>query len=58
MPLYPVSYTVFLRGTDECLAVFDDEMEVAAWLAFRKLSRDQVEVVSDASPMSSFTAWE
>ncbi len=26
MPLYPPSFAVFLRETDECLATFDDEM--------------------------------
>ncbi len=58
MPLYPPSYAVFLRGADEPLAVLDDEMEVAAWLAFEKLSRDRVEVVADRPWLASLTAWE
>ena len=58
MPLYPTSYAVFLRGTDECLAVFDDEMEVAAWLAFEKLSPDRVEVVADRPWLAALTAWK
>ena len=53
MPLYPLSFTVFLIETDEPLATFDDEMEVAAFIAFEKLGRDQVEVVRDASPLGS-----
>jgi len=58
MPLYPPSFAVFLRGTDECIATFDDEMEVAAWLAFEKLSRDRVEIVADRPWLASLTAWE
>ena len=58
MPLYPPSYAVFLRGTDEPLATFDDEMEVAAWLAFEKLARDRVEVVADRPWLAALTAWE
>ena len=57
MPLYPPSFAVFLRGTDECLATFDDEMEVAGFLAFEKLSRDQVEIVADAPEIASYAAW-
>ncbi len=58
MPLYPPSYAVFLRGSDEPLAVLDDEMEAAAWLAFEKLARDQVEIVADRPWLASLTAWE
>ena len=58
MPLYPPSFAVFLRESDECLATFDDEMEVAAFLAFEKLSRDRVEVVADTPAIASFAAWE
>ena len=58
MPVYPPSFTVFLIETDEPLATFDDEMEVAAFIAFEKLGRDQVEVVRDASPLATLAAWE
>ena len=58
MPVYPPSFAVFLRGADEPLATFDDEMEVAAFLAFEKLGRDQVEVVADAPPVLSWAAWD
>ena len=57
MPLYPPSFAVFLRGADEPLAVLDDEMEVAAWLAFEKLGRDQIEIVADAPEIASWAAW-
>lgn len=58
MPVYPASFAVHLRETGECLGVFDDEMEAAAWLAFEKLSADRVEVVRDASPLAAMAAWE
>ena len=57
MPVYPPSYAVFLRGAEEPLAVLDDEMEVAAFLAFEKLGRDQVEIVADAPEIASWAAW-
>ena len=57
MPVYPPSFAVFLRGAEEPLAVLDDEMEVAAWLAFEKLARDQVEIVADAPEIASYAAW-
>ena len=55
MLVYPPSFTVFLIETDEFLATFDDEMEVAAFIAFEKLGRDQVEVVREANPLAG---WE
>ena len=55
LPVYPPTFTVVLLGTDEPLGVFDDEMEVAAFLAFEKLDRDRVEVLADRSPMSVLT---
>ena len=47
---------MFLRGADECLAVLDDEMEVAGFLAFARLAREQVEIVADAPALASFAA--
>ena len=47
-----------LIETDEVVATFDDEMEVAAWLAFEKLDRDRVEVIVDRSPIQSMTGWD
>ena len=58
MPVYPPRYAVFLRGADEPLAVLDDEMEVAAWLAFQRIDRGQVEIVADAPGIVSLAAWE
>ena len=44
-------------ATGEELGTFDSEADVALCLAFEKLGRDQVEVLCDASPMSSYTSW-
>ena len=35
---------------------YDSEADVALCLAFEKLSRDEVEVLADVSPMASLTA--
>ena len=42
-------------ATGACHGTYGSEMEVAACLAFAKLSRDEVEVLTDVSPMASFT---
>ena len=57
-PVYPPNFTVVLLETDEPVATFDDEMEVAAYLAFEKLDRDKVEVIVDRCPIQSMAAWE
>ncbi len=56
IPLWDPSWTVIEIATGEDLGTYDSEMEVAACLAFTKLSRDEVEVIADASPMATFTA--
>ena len=58
MPPHPPSFAVFLRDGDDCLGVFDDEMEVAAFLAFEKLGRDRVEVIADRPWLETLAAWE
>ena len=56
IPIWDPSWTVIEIATGEDLGTYDSEMEVAACLAFAKLSRDEVEVISDASPMATLTA--
>ena len=56
IPIWDPSWTVIEIATGEDLGTYDSEMEVAACLAFAKLSREEVEVISDASPMATFTA--
>ena len=43
-------------ATGEELGTYDSQADVSLCLAFAKLSRDEVEVLCDASPMSSLTA--
>ena len=57
LPLYPPRYTVVELATGEDHGTWDSWEEVAMCLAFAKLSRHEVEVVTDASPMTTITAW-
>ena len=57
IPVWDPTWTVIEIATGEALGTFDSEADVALCLAFAKLGRDQVEVLHDASPMSSFTSW-
>ncbi len=59
LPLYPPQYTVVELTTGEDHGTFDSWDEVAMCLAFARLSLDQVEVLTDQSPMATFTAdWD
>ena len=57
LPLWPARYTVIEIATGEEHGTFESPSEVAACLAFAKLSIDQVEVLGDVSPMQRFAAW-
>ena len=57
LPLYPPRYTVVELATGEDHGTWDSWEEVAMCIAFAKLSREEVEVVTDASPMTTITAW-
>ena len=57
IPIWDPSYTVIELATGREHGPFDSEADVSLCLAFTKLTRDQVEVLCDASPMSSYTAW-
>ena len=57
MPIYPPRITVFEIATGKDHGTWDSWDEVAMCLAFARLSREQVEVISDASPMMTFTSW-
>ena len=56
IPVWDPTWTVIEIATGEDLGTYDSEADVALCLAFAKLARDQVEVLCDASPMSSYTA--
>ena len=57
IPVWPAQFTVIELATGEDHGTFDNVAEVSACLAFAKLSFDQVEVLSDISPMASMTSW-
>ena len=57
IPVWPARYTVIELATGIDHGTFESDTEVAACLAFAKLGPDDVEIVSDASPMARFTAW-
>ena len=54
IPVWDPSWTVIEIATGREHGPFDSEADVALCLVFEKLRRDQVEVVNDASPMSSY----
>ena len=56
IPLWDPTWTVIEIATGEELGTYDSQADVSLCLAFAKLSRDEVEVLCDASPMSSLTA--
>ena len=58
MPLYPPRYTVVELATGEEHGPWGSWEEVAMCLAFEKLSRDEVEIIEDASVMARYAAWE
>ena len=56
IPIWDPSWTVIESATGEDLGTFDSEADVTLYLAFAQLSREQVEVLRDASPMATYTA--
>ena len=58
MPVYPPRFTVVELATGIEHGPLDSWEEVAMCLAFEKLSREEVEIIEDASEMATITAWE
>ena len=56
IPIWDPQFTVIELATGEDHGTYDSEAEVAACLAFAKLSWEQVEVLRDVSPMATYTA--
>ena len=56
IPIWDPTWTVIEIATGRELGTFDSEAEIALCLAFEKLSRDEVEVISDISQMATLTA--
>ena len=57
IPVWDPRWTVVEIATGREIGTFDSEADVALCLVFEKLGRERVEVLCDASPMSSFTSW-
>ena len=57
LPISPPSYTVIEIATGEDHGTYDNWAEVAACLAFARLSYEEVEVLSDVSIMANYTSW-
>ena len=58
LPVSTPQHTVIVVATGQQLGTFESEAEVAACLAFSRLSRDDVEIVVDTAVMASLSAWE
>ena len=56
IPVWDPTWTVIEIATGRELGTYDSEADIALCLAFEKLARDEVEVLCDASLMSSLTA--
>ena len=56
IPLWDPSWTVIEIATGREHGPYDSEADVALCLAFAKLTRDDVEVIADVSPMATITA--
>jgi hypothetical protein len=57
LPVYPPRYTVIELATGVEHGPLDSWEEVAMCLAFAKLSRQEVEIIEDASPMTRYASW-
>ena len=58
IPLYPPSFIVIEIEAGERHGIFDSEADVSFCLAFAKLSRDEVEIVTDESPLVRSVGWD
>ena len=57
LPILPPRYTVIEIATAEVHGTWDSMAEVAMCLAFAKLSREDVEVITDVSPMAALIGY-
>ena len=57
MPELPAQYTVIELATGADHGTWDSVAEVAAALAYAKLSLEDVEIVTDHSPTATLIAW-
>ena len=57
LPAAAARYTVIEIATSRDHGTYDNPAEVAACLAFARLGPEDVEIVTDASPMAVLTSW-
>ena len=57
MPVHPPCYTVVELATGAEHGPLDSWEEVAMCLAFERLSREEVEIIEDVSPMMTLTGY-
>ena len=57
LPVTATRYTVIEIVTSRDHGTYDNPAEVAACLAFARLGPEDVEILTDASPMAALTAW-
>ncbi len=57
MPVHPPRYTVYELSTGVEHGPLDSWEEVAMCLAFKKLSRNEVEVIEDAPVIAKYASW-
>ena len=57
MPVWETRYAVYVLATGECLGTYDSREDVALCLAFAKLDREAVEIVTDAPAIAGLTGW-
>ena len=58
IPVWDPSWTVIELETGREHGPFDSEADMALFLAFEKLDRDEVEVLCDANPLARIAGWE
>ena len=57
MPVWEPGFTVYVLATGECLGTYDSREDVALCLAFAKLDREAVEIVTDAPAIFGLVGW-
>lgn len=56
-PVWEPGFTVYVLATGECLGTFESREDVALCLAFAKLNREAVEIVTDAPALAGLVGW-
>ena len=57
LPALPAKFTVIELATGADLGTYENEAEVAACLAFSRLSADDVEIATDMSAIARYASW-